>query len=198
MIGSLRGQLIEISSDGTLLVDVGGVGYEVLAPLGTPGRCQASMGESIALTVHTHVREDALLLYGFATPAERTAFRTLIGISKVGPKLALAVLSGLGVDDLAHAVQAGQAARLTAIAGIGKKTAERMVLELQGKLSAAGPAPTVAIGDQGDSETSRILTEALLRMGFKAPAVERAVAAMTDFDRPMAELIREALSQLST
>ena len=197
MIGRLRGRLIEIESDGSLVVDVNGVGYELQAPLGTPGRSSAAIGDEMQLHVHTHVREDALQLYGFATGDERTAFRTLIGISKVGPKLALAVLSALEVGELADAVGTADAGRLTRVPGIGKKTAERMVLELEGKLSTTTPRATGGRPSGRVDETSRVLCDSLVRMGFKPNDVDRAVANIGALDRPLGELIRDALSALA-
>jgi Holliday junction DNA helicase RuvA len=198
LIGRLHGRLLEIEADGSLVIDVGGVGYELQAPLGTPGRSGAAVGDQLLLHVHTHVREDALLLYGFATATERMAFRTLIGISKVGPKLALAVLSALEVSELALAVATADASRLTRVSGIGKKTAERMVLELDGKLSTTeAHSSSSATRTAGPNDASRVLCDALLRMGFKPGEVDRAVASMGAFDRPMGELIRDALSVLA-
>ena len=199
MIGRLHGRLIDSDSDGFLIVDVGGVGYEVLAPLGTGGRVSRDDEGKVTFHIHTNVREDALDLFGFATADERTAFRTLIGISKVGPKLALNVLGAVSVDELASLVASGQVGLLTKIPGIGKKTAERMILELEGKLSpSATPAgKPVAPTSTGDASKRVVLAEALVRMGFKPSEAERAVAGVSDLDRPMGELIRDALAILA-
>src|SRR5258706_12602218 len=124
MIGRLTGFPLA-DEDGALVVDVRGVGYEIAAPLGTAGRAAKDAEGRITVYVHTHVREDALMLFGFATETERHAFRTLIGVSNVGPKTALAVLSALPSADLARAIAAKDVPRLTAISGVGKKTAER-------------------------------------------------------------------------
>src|SRR6478752_383767 len=140
MIGWLRGRVLAEEPSGALLLDVGGVGYDVNAPLGTLGRARASEG-TIELFVHTHVREDALDLFGFATETDRQAFRLLLSIPNVGPKTALGVLSALTVSELSRAVGAGDLARLSKVPGIGKKTAERFVLELKDKL------PSVAADD---------------------------------------------------
>jgi len=123
VIGLLRGQIAENTQDGTILLDVHGVGYEVCAPLGTAGRLSADGDGAVTLFVHTHVREDALILYGFSSRAERAAFRNLISVAKVGPKLALAVLGALLVDELARVVASGSVIELSKIPGIGKKTA---------------------------------------------------------------------------
>jgi holliday junction DNA helicase RuvA len=199
MIGRLTGRLIDSDPDGHLVIDVGGVGYEVLAPLGTAGRAGADEDGQTTLHVHTYVREDALELFAFATADDRTVFRTLIGISKVGPKLALNVLGSVTVGELASLVEAGQVGMLTKIPGVGKKTAERMVLELKGKLSvgasstAARPAPVVA----GDPNKRTVVSEALVRMGFKPAEADRAVGTIEDVDRPMGDLIRDALAILA-
>ena len=135
MIGRLRGLLLE-KRPPQILVDVSGVGYEVDVPMSTFCNLPEA-GAEVTLLTHFVVREDAMLLYGFATAAEREAFRALIRISGVGPRIALAVLSGLTVEQLASAVEAGEAGLLTRIPGIGKKTAERLILELKGKLKGA-------------------------------------------------------------
>ena len=135
MIGRLSGKLLA-KQPPQILIDVAGVGYEVDVPMSTFCKLPAE-GESVTLLTHFVVREDALLLYGFATPAEREAFRALIRISGVGPRIALALLSGLTVDQLAQAVESGEAGLLTRVPGIGKKTAERLLLELKGKLAGA-------------------------------------------------------------
>ena len=132
MIGSLTGRLAQ-KNPSRLVVDVQGVGYEVQVPLSTfygPG----DVGADVALRIHTHVREDALSLFGFATALELDLFERLIGISGVGPRLALAVLSGIEPPDLVRAVSGGDVVRLTRIPGVGKKTAERIVLELKDRL----------------------------------------------------------------
>ena len=134
MIGRLQGVLAD-KNPPQVLVDCHGVGYEVDVPMSTFYNLPAS-GESVTLLTHFVVREDAQVLYGFGTPAEREAFRQLIRISGVGPRTALSILSGLSVAELAQAVTAQDAARLTRIPGIGKKTAERLLLELKGKFGA--------------------------------------------------------------
>ena len=138
MIGRLHGKLLE-KNPPQILIDVSGVGYEVDVPMSTFCNLPEVGGE---LTLHTHfvVREDAQLLYGFATLAERAVFRALIKISGVGPKIALALLSGITVDQLKDAVDRGETGLLTKVPGIGKKTAERLVLELKGKLAGTGAA----------------------------------------------------------
>jgi Holliday junction DNA helicase RuvA len=149
MIGRLSGILLE-KNPPHLLVDCGGVGYEVSVPMGTFYNLPA-VGDKVVLLTHLTVREDAHLLYGFGTVEERNAFKELIKISGIGPRTALSVLSGMSVGDLAQAVTVQEAGRLTKIPGIGKKTAERLLLELKGKLGAdlgaAGLAHTDATAD---------------------------------------------------
>jgi Holliday junction DNA helicase RuvA len=136
VIGRLSGVIVEQGGDGSCVLDVGGVGYEVFVPLRLVGRLPASA--PAVLHVHTHVREEAFTLYGFASLDDRAAFRILLGVSGVGPKLAMTVLSELSALELARAVARGDRARLEAISGVGKKTAARLLLELKDKLPASG------------------------------------------------------------
>jgi Holliday junction DNA helicase RuvA len=202
LIGRLVGRVVD-DDDGNLLVDVQGVGYEVVAPLGTRGRLAPDANGAVTLFVHTHVREDALSLFGFATSHERTAFRVLIGISNVGPKLALAVLGFVAVDELGSLVARGDVGKLTTIPGVGKKTAERLVLELKGKLPST-PAPTPSVGPANTTTTggkSELLLGALVRMGYRPAEAERAVAALAQVrsldEAALGELVREALALLA-
>ncbi|MFS8070051.1 MAG: Holliday junction branch migration protein RuvA [Byssovorax sp.] len=200
MIGRLAGRIVDDGADGMLVVDVGGVGYEVMVPLGTVGRLVANDGV-VTLFVHTHVREDALLLYGFASLEDRAAFRLLTGISAIGPKIAMSILGSLSLSDLAVAVTRGETARLTKIPGVGKKTAERIALELKDKLlgpkvaltmpnAAAIPAPTAK---------AELIHGALTRMGFRPAEAERAIASLGSRveSAPIGELVRDALAVLS-
>lgn len=187
-------------------MDVAGVGYEVFVPLGALGRLPAPP-ESATLFVHTHVREDALVLYGFAQLEDRTAFRTLLGISNVGPKLALAILSSMDARQLASAIASQDAGRFKGIPGVGKRTVERLLLELKDKLGfvstmAAVPAPTKRNGTAPPVPSSALttVTALLVNMGFKVAEAERAVAAIADSideDAPVETLLRRALEQLS-
>jgi Holliday junction DNA helicase RuvA len=184
-------------ADGIVVVDVGGVGYELVTPLGTVGR----VGTELAtFQVHTHVREDALVLYGFANDADRAAFRALIGVSNVGPKTAIAVLSALPGPELARAIAERDVARLTAISGVGKKTAERLVLELRDKLTfladaSTGPAPAPPQPKKG----SELLIGALTNMGYRTAEAERAVQALGERvgEASLADLVKEALVVLA-
>lgn len=175
MIASLRGRLAD-KQPNRLVVDVNGVGYEVFVPLSTFYRV-GDVGSDVALLVHTHVREDMLALYGFGTGFEQQVFERLIGVSGIGPRLALAVLSGIDPADFVRAVQMADLARLTAIPGVGKKTAERMVLELKDRLPLAGvPGPSAAGGEAGAADDlRRDLLSALLNLGYHRPLAEKAV-----------------------
>ncbi len=199
MIGRLTGRLVDEEADGTLLVDVNGVGYELLAPLGTVGR--AANEGMLTLHVHTHVREDAFQLFGFATTEDRLVFRTLLGISGVGPKTAVGVLSALSSADLSRAVAQSDLKTLTSVPGIGKKTAERLCLELRDKLLPVTGATTREGKKAPTSGGGKrdLLLSALTRMGYKEPQAQKAVQSLSD--RLEAEelgvLIRESLAILS-
>ena len=204
MIGRLTGTIVEDAADGTLVLDVGGVGYELLAPLGTVGRTTPDDAGAVTLWVHTHLREDALLLYGFASREDRAAFRTLISVSGVGPKIAVSILGVMSAGELAHAVARRETSRLTAIPGVGKKTAERLALELKDKLLApapitgATPAPPAA-RRAGPDPKAEVLHGTLTRLGWRPTEADRAVAALGErvATDPMPELVREALALLS-
>jgi Holliday junction DNA helicase RuvA len=206
LIGRLTGRIVEEGEGGALCVDVAGVGYEVLAPLGTRGRASRDGSDLVTLHVHTHVREDALQLFAFASVEERDAFRTLISISNVGPKLGLAVLSAISIGDLGQAVARGEAQKLVAIPGVGKKTAERLILELKGKLLAPPPAGkgtpgTAPVAAAGSGSQAELLGSALTRLGYRPAEAERVVttlAASRDLEAfPLGDLVREALALLS-
>ena len=197
MIAFLRGRILD-KQPNRIVVDVNGVGYDVSVPLSTFYGL-ADLGGEIALRVHTHVREDALALYGFATRLEQDLFERLIGVSGIGPKVGLAVLSGIEPLDLIRAIERGDLARLTAIPGVGKKTSERIVLELRDRLprvevAAAGEAaatvePPLLLRDD--------LLSALINLGYHRPLAEKAVAAAItrtpdgDFERTLKQALRE-------
>jgi Holliday junction DNA helicase RuvA len=176
MIAHLRGRLLE-KHPNRIIVDVQGVGYEAHVPLSTFYEMPEPGGE-ITLRVHTHVREEALSLYGFATLLELQLFERLIGVSGIGPKLALAVLSGIEPNELIAAVRHGNVARLTAIPGVGKKTAERIGLELKDKLAAFLPVEGAASvpASAGESLRTDVLS-ALINLGYHRPLAERALDA---------------------
>lgn len=191
MIGRLTGRLVARHPPQVLL-DVGGVAYEIDVPMSTfyglPGT-----GESVTLHTHLLVREDAHTLYGFATLDERAAFRQLIRISGIGARTALAVLSGLSVAELAHAVALQETARLTKIPGIGRKTAERLLLELKGKLTEALPGTAAAAAP--DSASADVL-HALVGLGYSEKEAIVAVRALPP-GVAVAEGIRAALKALA-
>ena len=197
MIALLRGVLIE-KHPNEAVVDAGGVGYELHIPITTYAQLPAT-GSEVRLRVYTHVREDTLALYGFLSQDEKTLFEKLIGVSGIGPSLAIKVLSGLAATELISAIRRGEVERLVRIPGVGKKTAERMVLELRDKLppstgegAASAPAPTL-------SEIEQDVLSALLNLGCARPAAEQAVrkaktgGAPVDFEplfRRALELVR--------
>ena len=196
MIGFLRGRVVE-KQPNRILIDVHGVGYDVVVPLSTYYEI-GDAGTEAALRVHTHVREDALQLYGFNSPLEQQLFERLIGISGIGPKLAVSVLSGIETRELIGAVQRGDVARLTRVPGVGKKTAERIVLELKDRLAqipaiVQAPAPA----DTGDRLRDDLLS-ALQNLGYQRPFAEKAVdAALNGSDEPTFEqALRAALREL--
>ncbi len=197
MIGHLKGELLTLAPN-RLLLDVGGVGYELHIPLSTYYEVQhLEPGATLALHIHTHVREDAILLYGFGSGRERRLFEKLITVSGIGPRLAQTVLSGMPPDDLIAALAAGDVKRLSSIPGIGKKTAERLLIDLRdkvGEFTADMPA-----APQAEASAGGDLVQALLGLGYKAAAAERAVAAVRKEspEAPFAELLRLSLKRLS-
>ena len=177
MIGHLRGTILE-KHPNQAIVEAGGVGYDVMIPVSTFTHLPDA-GVEVRLRIHTHVREDALLLYGFLTQDEKGLFEKLIGVSGIGPKMAVTILSGLAAPDLIHTIRAGQVDRLVKIPGIGKKTAERIVLELRDKLPAAtGEQPSAPGTTAGAEELSAVdqdVLSALLNLGCARPQAEAAV-----------------------
>jgi holliday junction DNA helicase RuvA len=177
MIAFLRGRVFD-KHPNRIIVDVAGVGYEVHVPLSTYYDV-GDAGAEIALHVHTHVREDALQLYGFLTSLEQVLFERLIAISGIGPKLAIAVLSGIDSGELVTSVQRGDVARLTSIPGIGKKTAERIVLELKDRLRDVGAVNTNGAEQKTTGDQLRDdLLSALENLGYHRPLAEKAVDAV--------------------
>ena len=190
MIGKLSGTLSE-KNPPQVLVDCHGVGYEVDVPMSTFYNLPA-VGEKVSLLTHFVVREDAQILYGFGSPEERTAFRQLIKISGVGPRMALGVLSGMSVAELAQAITLQEAGRLVKIPGIGKKTAERLLLELKGKMGAdLGPS----LAPLGDSTQNDIL-QALVALGYSDKEAALSLKALPA-DVGVSEGIKFALKALA-
>ena len=198
MIAHLRGRIFE-KHPNRVVVEVAGVGYDVAVPLSTfYGLGDA--GADIALRIHTHVREDALSLYGFASLLEQQLFERLIGVSGIGPKVALAVLSGIDPPDLVRAIERGDLARLTAIPGVGKKTSERIVLELKDRL----PRPDiVAIAGGAAAPAAPLMRDdllsALTNLGYHRPLAEKAVdaALRTRPDGSFELTLKQALRELA-
>lgn len=196
MIGRLKGTVLE-KQPPQLLLDVAGVGYELEVPFSTLYQLPA-VGEPVVVHTHLVVREDAQLLYGFMHKRERELFRELIRLNGVGPKLALALLSSLEVDDLVRCVQAQDAAALTRVPGVGKKTAERLLVELKDRFKSWESSPLMApLMGQGalevHSSAEQDALSALQALGFKPAEASRAVAAVKEDGLASEELIRRAL-----
>jgi Holliday junction DNA helicase RuvA len=197
VIAQLRGRLLTLTPE-LAVVDVQGVGYAVHLPLSTYYELQRLPAHTeVSLHVHTHVREDALALYGFWSERERALFERLITVSGVGPRLARAILSGLPPEELLRALAAGDVARLTRIPGVGKKTAERLVLELREKAAELAAAPATAVAPaQPDDED---LLVALVNLGYRRGDAERALADVRRAapSATVPELLRLALKRLA-
>lgn len=192
MIGFLRGRLVA-KQPPVLLIDVGGVGYEVEAPM-TTFYDLPETGKEITLHTHLVVREDAHTLFGFAKLSDRALFRSLIKISGVGPRMALAILSGMSADSFARCIRDNDAAALTRVPGVGKKTAERLVVELRDKLGkgeAGGADMPVMTG--GPANPVEEAVSALIALGYKPPDASRMVRAIESKDLGVEEIIRRAL-----
>jgi len=187
MIGTLRGNIAHKSAS-EVIVDVGGVGYRVITPLGVLSELPP-VGREAFLYIYTHVREDAIHLYGFSSEGEKKVFTTLLGISGIGPKVALSIVSGIPYEAFLVAVEAEDITRLTSIPGLGKKTAQRLVLELRGKLPREGVAAV-------DAEFEDALS-ALINLGYrKADATGAIELARKDGHSDIESVLREALKRL--
>ena len=198
MIAHLSGTLLEKQLT-RLIVDVGGVGYDVLVPLSTMYAI-GEPGSRVAIRIYTHVREDALQLYGFATVLEQSLFEKLISVSGIGPKLALSVLSGIEPAELTRAIRSSDVARLTRIPGVGKKTSERLVVELKDRLPPADltePSKTEATTD-AEPDVRDDLLSALANLGYQRSAVEKTVDKVlrSAEDRSFEPLLRATLKLL--
>jgi holliday junction DNA helicase RuvA len=200
MIGYLKGRLLH-KKPNTILLDVHGTGYEVTIPLTTfyelPGE-----GNEVALNIHTHVREDALMLYGFHTQREKDFFLKLISISGIGPKLAVVILSGAQVEELAQAIAENNLVRLTAIPGIGRKTAERMVLELKNHMTPFLLPEQVGASQDGNSygALEEDVLSALVNLGYPRVSAEKALTAVlrsVQCERTFEDVLRNTLQRLS-
>ena len=198
MIAALTGRLAAKAPTHVTL-DVHGVGYEVFIPLSTFYGLP-ELNEAVSLSIHTHLREDALQLFGFASAEEKEAFLLLTSISGIGPKLALSVLSALSVPDLVKAIQAGDVDRLATVPGIGKKSAGRIALELKDKVQRVHPiAPTAAATDPPASALQEDAVSALVNLGYRSTEAKDAVKRVLDGSREpptLKDVIRDALKEL--
>lgn len=210
MIGRLHGQVVAESPDGTIVVDVMGVGYEVLVPLGTLGRCPRDDDGRVTLSVVTHVREDAITLFGFAGEADRAAFRLLNNVAGVGPRIAVSILGALPPAELVATVLRGDVKKLQSVPGVGKRIAERLALELKDKVTslpalspvsqpgAVGPltAAPVAIPAPALGPLAQLVST-LVQLGFKPADAERVAADLAPrANEPLQDLVRESLRRL--
>ena len=195
MIAHLRGKLLA-KHPNQVVVETGGVGYEVNISIPTFSDLPAN-GSEVALHIHTHVREDVISLYGFLRPAEKTLFEKLITVSGIGPKLAITILSGMAADEMVNSIRGNDIAQLTRIPGIGKKTAERMVLELRDKLTVEKAGEIPAAPPMSPIEED--VLSALINLGYQRAAAEKALAAASKNGKtgPFDALFREALAVLS-
>lgn len=200
MIGRLRGVIAAHGGDGSCIVDVGGLGYEVFVPAGALARLP-SAPEPATLHVHTHVREEAITLYGFSRREDRDAFRVLLGVSSIGPKLALSIMNVLDAQRLAAAVQSGDKQALKNIPGIGRKTVDRLLVDLGDRLQAVAEPVAPAASQPAAAPPSGPLgtvVGALVQMGYKPSEAQKAVEPLRDKaeSEPVEALIREALRGL--
>lgn len=196
MIASLTGKLRRKAND-YLIVDVAGVGYQVQVPLSTY-YVLPEVGEEICLSIHTHVREDTLSLFGFLTDAEREMFLLTLGVSGIGPKLALSILSSLSVVEITSAIFVADDSKLCTIPGIGKKTAARMVLELKDKIKFLPKTETMPGQPEAGTDVVEDAVSALVNLGYKKPLAEEVLKKVRQSkpESPVEDLIREALSLL--
>ncbi|MBW1804834.1 MAG: Holliday junction branch migration protein RuvA [Deltaproteobacteria bacterium] len=200
MIARIKGVLLKKTTE-SIIIDIKGIGYEVIAPLST-FYAMPEEDEQVSLHIHTHVREDALILFGFKTTLEKKIFRLLISVSGIGPKLAINILSGMGPDELIDAIARGDAVRLQSIPGVGKKTAERMALELKDKAQKMRTDLEFLPSQVTRREDQMILDDALsalLNLGYPAKPAARAVEkAFTGIGKVSLEgVIRDALKSLA-
>lgn len=196
MIARLSGRLLRKAPQ-EVVIDVGGVGYRVTIPLSTFYRLGGE-GEAAALRVHTHLREETIALFGFLTAAEHDLFEKLIAVAGVGPKLAVNILSGIETEDLVQALRAGDLARLTRIPGVGRKTAERLVVELKDKMPARPERAEAPGAPEGAADREDVIS-ALTHLGYSRGEAERAVerAGRDGGPRRFEDLLRQALRSLS-
>ena len=197
MIAQISGKLAQ-KQPGEVVIDVGGVGYLVFIPLNVFYRLP-DIGAPMSLQIHTHVREDALQLFGFHDAAEKQVFLLLTGVSGIGPKLALNILSGIAAEDLARALKNGDQVRLVAIPGVGRKLAERMIVELKDKFATLAPASIdSAAKPEASSQKMQDAVSALINLGYKKPEIEKTVReVLKNGELSLEEVLRETLRHMS-
>ena len=196
MIAQIRGTLAH-KLPGEVIVDVGGVGYQVFIPLNVFYRLP-DVGESISLYIHTHLREDALQLFGFEAAEEKQVFLLLNSVSGIGPKLAVNILSGIPADELVRAVKDGDQPRLISIPGVGRKLAERMIVELRDKFTTLQSRPSEVVARSDDSQLTSDAVSALVNLGYRKTEVEKNVRDMIQTGkRTLEEVLKEVLRKMS-
>ena len=196
MIAQISGTLAQ-KVPGEIIVDVGGVGYQVLIPLNVFYQLP-EIGAPVSLQIHTHVREDALQLFGFNDRAEKQIFLLLISVSGIGPKLAVNILSGIPAEELARALREGDQLRLVAIPGVGRKLAERMIVELKDKLATLSTAGVESAKPEIGSQVMLDAVSALVNLGYKRPEAEKTVReVLKNGDRSLENVLKDTLRRLS-
>lgn len=196
MIAHISGTLAQ-KIPGEAIIDVGGIGYQVFIPLnvfyGLP-----EIGAAVTLQIYTHVREDALQLFGFQDPAEKQLFLLLLGVSGIGPKLAVNILSGIPTQELSRALKEGDQVRLVAIPGVGRKLAERMIVELKDRFATIAPAGAESAKADGSSQLLLDAVSALVNLGYKRPEAEKMVREVLKKGAPSLEnVLKETLRRMS-
>lgn len=196
MIAQLNGRLAQ-KLPGEIVVDVAGVGYQVFIPFNV-FYLLPEIGSDITLQIHTHLREDALQLFGFRDLAEKQVFLLLNGVTGIGPRLALNILSGIPAEDLSRALREGDQVRLVAIPGVGKKLAERMIVELKDKFATLAPISTDAAKRDDRNQLMQDAVSALINLGYKKPEAEKTVReVLKNGDRSLESLLKETLQRIS-
>ena len=196
MIAHISGTLAQ-KIPGEAVVDVGGVGYQVFIPLNVFYRLP-EVGASVSLQIYTHVREDALQLFGFQDHGEKQLFLLLLGVSGIGPKLAVNILSGIAAEDLSRALKEGDQVRLVAIPGVGRKLAERMIVELKDKFATLAPAGMESAKTDGGSQLLLDAVSALVNLGYKRPDAEKMVReVLRKGERSLENVLKETLRRIS-
>lgn len=196
MIAQIRGTLAQ-KIPGEIVVDVAGVGYQILIPLNVFYQLP-EIGASVSLQIHTHVRDDALQLFGFQDLAEKRIFLLLIGVAGIGPKLAINILSGIPAEELARALKEGDQVRLVGIPGVGRKLAERLIVELKDKFAALSPVDAGSAKAEIGSQLMQDAVSALVNLGYKKPEAEKMVReVLKNNDRSLENVLKETLRRMS-